>query len=159
GLLVLILEFPLRADGNVGMNLESGKRIADGKLLYVDYDEINPPTIHYINALPALISRLLSINALTLYLLLIWLLIGLVCLAVLLIIRCSITSPLGLFIVPFVIAVQSVFLWAITMYGEREHIIFLTFVPWFLLRWQRYNDGQNKDVIHPCLAVSIGFLA
>nr|MCU0466503.1 hypothetical protein [Anaerolineae bacterium] len=53
-----ILVFPHHLNPDVGLYLEMGQKVLDGQHPYVDYEEVNFPMIHWLNVLPAILSRL-----------------------------------------------------------------------------------------------------
>ena len=80
--LFLILAFPLRSYVDTGVYLETARKILNGQLPYVNYEEINLPTIHYLNVLPLLISHSIPLNQITVYFLLVWAQLAFSCFAV-----------------------------------------------------------------------------
>jgi hypothetical protein len=155
--LFLILAFPLRVYVDTGVYLETARKILSGQLPYINYEEINLPTIHYLNILPILLGRWMSINQITAYLLLVWLQLAFSCFAVIWILNChtGYSRKANIYIIPFVLIIQAIGSLILVSYGQREHLILLMFVPWFVLRWHRWNGGQ----INPVLAFIIGFSA
>lgn len=155
--LFLILAFPLRSYVDTGVYLETARKILNGQLPYVNYEEINLPTIHYLNVLPLLISHLTPLNQITAYFLLIWAQLAFSCFAVIILLSHHLErfDNVGIYIIPIVLIIQAIFAQMLVSFGQREHIIFLAFVPWFVVRWYRWNGGQ----INRFLAFSIGFMA
>ena len=155
--LFLILAFPIRCYVDTGVYLETARKILAGQLPYVNYEEINLPTIHYLNILPVIISHWTLINQITAYFLLVWIQLAFSCFAVSLLLGRYLQrfNSVGIYIIPFVLILQAISALILVSFGQREHFIFIAFVPWFVLRWYRWNGGE----ISSALAFTIGLLA
>jgi hypothetical protein len=113
-----------------------------GRVPYVDFVEINPPMAHYIHCLPVLLAKLtngniaLSFHAFVLFL--------------------SIYSSVALFLVVSKLSPEysfaerllliaawqsfSILLMLWTLFGEKEHMFILAYIPWLYCRIARYCD-------------------
>ena len=56
GLGALIALNPMRIKSDCALYLEMGRQLLEGKLPYVDFGEVNPPLIIYLNAIPAFVA-------------------------------------------------------------------------------------------------------
>ena len=77
GLAALIALNPMRIKSDCALYLEMGRQLLEGKLPYVDFGEVNPPLIIYLNAIPAFFAKYVGINIIVVFLftilgLLIW---------------------------------------------------------------------------------------
>ena len=145
---------PLFINHDVAMYVDIGHRILDGQRPYVDYDEINLHTIHYLNVLPALLTRGLDINPISAFRLLMFA--GLLYMIVV-----SKWLTRDLFASPFVVNLALAallyhsFNLVISDFGQREHIFVILVLPWFWLRL-RHTLGLAE---HRGVALSVGFIA
>ena len=75
-LLVLVILFPLRVAGDIPLYVDLGGRVIDGQRPYIDFFDINPPTIHFLNLLPVAVSRLTGLHPIPVFHLFIWLIVA-----------------------------------------------------------------------------------
>lgn len=154
--LTMIMLTPLRIHMDNILYIIIGRLILEGNVPYVDFIEVNPPLIYYINVIPNLVARLLSVNPIPVFSLLV---LGLVVWSILAIVRLLTNhqDPVEKTIVAaiaFAIALSSLRLWFNGDYGQREHLFITLFLPIFVLRWQRYRGQACK----PAEAVLIGVM-
>ncbi len=153
--LIFVFGIPLLYD--CAIMLDCGRLLLMGRVPYVDYVEINPPMAHYIHCLPVLLAKLtngniaLSFQASVLFL--------------------SIYSSVALFLVVsrlspefslserlFLVATWqsfSILLMLWTLFGEKEHMFILAYVPWLYCRVARYCGVR----VPKGLSASIGLVA
>src|SRR5436190_18387263 len=82
GLLFLILAFPLRIWSDQGIYIDTGRRIAQGQLPYLDFYDPNLPTIYYLNVPSYLLSGQSRINPITGFELFVWGLVVFACISI-----------------------------------------------------------------------------
>ncbi len=150
--LIGIVAQPHHLSPDAALYLEIGQNLLDGELPYVDYEENNFPTIHFLNTVPAALARVtdwpltvtFQISMMTLLFTTMGLIFWLfrdnrpVCGAVL-----------------WGLAVVSWFLMVIFQWGQREHFFVLFYLPFLVLRILRRED---KPIGWP-IGLMIGLLA
>lgn len=154
GILLRFEQNPSYIDWDVAMNVNIGWRILEGDRPQVDYDEINLPTNHYLNTIPAGLVRFLEVPpvaALRLFVLSL-LLYG---------ILMSKWLTRSMFDLPLLVnlTLASVlyisFNIAVGDFGQREHVFVLLILPWLFLRLRRMAGLAEGRVV----AVVVGFIA
>lgn len=159
--LFFIFLYPLRVNHDAAIYLEIGDFLLEGKIPYVDYIEVNLPLIHYINVIPVLISRILKTNPIRVFLPLVFLL-SILCIR-------SISHSLktlppreqvATWTITFGIAIFTLIVFTLNDFGQREHIFVLLFLPYFFLRWNRWEGLEIKarDAILVGISAGIGVL-
>ncbi len=159
--LIFIVLYPLRINHDVALFLEIGEFLLDGYTPYVDYIEINLPLIHYINAVPAIISNILSINPIPILLLLVWLGTAAAISSILYIRdRLPINEAIPISALALGLALFTLLIFALGDYGQREHLFIVCFLPALLVRWIRTRDQEVSLwlALVAGLAASIGAL-
>jgi hypothetical protein len=73
-LLAFILKAPQRTSGDCAMYLQSGQLLLKGQRPYLDFIDVNPPMVMYLNMIPAAIARVSPFPPITTFNLLVWLL-------------------------------------------------------------------------------------
>ncbi len=153
---------PYAISGDTARYLQTGQFLLEGKLPYLDFQDLNPPLIMYVSALPALLARVTHLPLAT----------------------CGIafTTAVTLFAIALTYRVTSFIykemeseisaseLFAPTLlapcvlnaltgfdYGQREHYYCLFSLPYLLLRWYRYKDKTNATPPR-VLAILIGLM-
>ncbi|MCL4249250.1 MAG: hypothetical protein KJ065_13975 [Anaerolineae bacterium] len=158
-LLAFILFFPLRAAGDIALYVDIGGRVLDGQRPYLDFFDINPPTIHFLNILPVAFSRLTGLHPILVFHLFIWLMIAGTALGIGHILsrarREDRLDRLTPWLIPVLLVFSSYAAWILLAFGQRDHIFMLVFPAWGVLRWYRCEGGQPPA----WLAVLIGILA
>lgn len=150
GLLYFILtqaQFSMNQD--VTLFLEIGNRILDGQMPYVDFYEINFPTIQYISAIFAFISRLTGTNMITMTLIIMWILIGWSSLSLYFLIK-RMTDDIHLpYVVPTILIVYStaiqIPLLARPEFAQREHIFVILFLPFLFIRIHQWSIEEKPS--------------
>lgn len=156
-LLVFPLLFPLQISPDQSMFVAIGELLLQGKRLYVDVFDVNPPLAFYVHMLPAVVSRLFAIPAPQAFgfsIIACWL--YSVGFSLWLLWRQAKDKEAFLF-VPLVVSFSCLTLWLSQMdeFGQREHIFLLLFFPFFIVRWLRWNGNATS----PKAAIVAGSLA
>ena len=145
-LLVFPILFPLQISPDQSMFVAIGELLLQGKRLYVDIFDVNPPLAFYVHMIPAAVSRLFNIPAPQAFgfsIIGCWL--YSVGFGLWLLWRQAKHKEAFLF-VPLVIAFSCVTLWLAQMdeFGQREHIFLVLFFPYFIVRWLRWNGSATS---------------
>jgi hypothetical protein len=128
--------------GDVAMYLQCGRLLLEGQTPYIDFIDLNPPLIFYLSIFPALLAKLLGFS----------LLVGGIC-------ACGVLSIFSLCLCNMVMlaspstfpqSLRGPFLLAMAVLpsalaydlGQREHLLMLLWLPFFLLRLSRVG-GQK----------------
>lgn len=139
---------------DVSMYLQIGQFLLAGMKPYIDFVDINPPLIMYLNMIPAFLAKFLAIPIIVCFKLI------LVC-QILLLSWClkKILRSLNFFsdrerkILISLFIFLSAFLVYFRGQGQREHLFILAFVPFFYLRLGRYGQIQLSTTV----ATATGF--
>ncbi|MCA9910661.1 MAG: hypothetical protein KC519_18525, partial [Anaerolineae bacterium] len=128
-ILVLVILFPFRVPGDTPLYVDLGGRVLDGQRPYIDYFEINTPTIHFLNALPVAYSRLTGMHPVLAYDLLIWLFVAGAAVGVGIIMTRARQDQLlpntQPWLIPALMVFASYLEWLLVNYGQRDHIFIL----------------------------------
>ncbi|MBP9809680.1 hypothetical protein KBF38_15380 [bacterium] len=133
-----------------------------GKTLYVDIIDLNPPLICYISLIPSLASAMFDIPAPLAFSLFIWGL-SVYCVSLLYVLMAKAKEQLNwLLINTFTLSI-AIYEFTLTTnrlrflfeWGQREHIFMLTYWPFFLLRYLRWQQIS----VRPWLAIVVGTIA
>jgi len=153
-LMISIIQLPHFVFPDVAMYSEMGQKVLDGQRPYVDYEEINFPMIHVLNVVPALLNRMTGIpTTITLQICFVVLLLGTLWLLWRLLTAYG-NKSIALVSI-FAVAVLS-WTWFITfLWGQREHIFIMLYLPWLVLRLMRREDKS----VGRGLALTIGLMA
>jgi len=132
---------PLRIFPDQAMFVAIGELLLQGKRPYVDLFDINPPLPLYAHMLPAAVARLWAIpppQAFAFTIIGLWLYSVIFCLWLMW--RESDHKESFLFM-PLLLSYSYLTLWLSEKeeFGQREHIYLLLFLPFFLIRWLRWN--------------------
>lgn len=142
-LLIFPLLFPLQISPDQSMFVAIGELLLQGKRLYVDIFDVNPPLAFYVHMLPVVVSRLFTIPAPQAFAFTIigcWLY-SVGCSSWLLWKQAK--HQEAFLFVPLVLSFSCLTLWLSRMdeFGQREHIFLLLFFPYFIVRWLRWNGS------------------
>jgi len=152
-MLALIVRYPLEICPDCAANLYYGQLLIQGKLPFVDFVDTDPPLIIYLSAIPAFISRVCDVNPILVFSLGVFLVAVFTSLLSRVLLGLSSmecrTHVSGLFL--FVFLALSLLLWICRIddwgqFGQREHLFVMLYVPFFLVRWLRWEQG--KGVLH-----------
>jgi hypothetical protein len=157
--LAVICAHPLMIAPEVALNLEAAKLIVLGKIPYIDFFCLSSPLILYGSMVPLLFALSLGIPPSLASNLLAWsfsFVSVLSCAAILLPRRhhrewhCF---PL------FVVALALANVLMLFQLGQREHLVMLVAVPYFLIRWLRWNGHKvsKKEAIVSGVFAGVGF--
>lgn len=156
-LIVLIDLFknPLWINHDSAMYLQEGQLVLNGKQPYVDFFEVNPPFIIYLNVLPAFIAKAFNIHPIIVFNVLIFLfsIWSVLVIKNLLSSHVLIISPLSVRILQVFFAYYLLYLFFISEFAQREYLLLLALFPYFILRFARNEHAQ----ISLFLAILIGF--
>jgi hypothetical protein len=76
GVLASLLASPSRINADSAMYLQIGELLLHGQRPYVDFLDINPPMVMYLNVIPAALARISPFPTITTFNLLIWVLVA-----------------------------------------------------------------------------------
>ncbi|MCA9905218.1 MAG: hypothetical protein KC547_15285, partial [Anaerolineae bacterium] len=146
-LLAFIVLFPLRAAGDSALYLDIGGRVLDGQRPYIDFFDINPPTIHFLNLLPVAVSRLTGLHPIPVFHLFIWLIVAGAATGIGYVLsRARDEERLGMlapWLLPMLFAVGAYIAWLLIAFGQRDHLFILALPTWAILRWYRWEGGHT----------------
>ncbi len=150
----LVSDFYTNAD--CAMYIQSAQLIMKGHIPYVDFYEINPPLIMYLNIPHVIVARLLGVPMAVTFNLFVFLLILFSRSTIRWLIRSTgFGNPVDLTIISISWIIFSFHaLWS-DNFGQREHIFILGYAPFLMLRWARFQGGK----IPRWLALTIGIIA
>ena len=152
---LLILIFPLSIHEDCALYLQCAELLLEGKLPYVDFVEINPPLIMYLSAVPVLIAGLVHVHPILIFQLFIFSLSVWSAWAMRsLLIRAKMNvsqDSSGMMAVAWISF--SLIMLMEGMYGQREHLFILLFVPFLFVRWIRWNEGWLPPVLPTLIAI------
>lgn len=160
--LFIILIHPMRIGFDQAKYMIMADMLCHGKTLYVDIIDLNPPLICYISLIPSIAAVTFNIPAALAFSLFIWSL-CVYCITMLYVLMTKAkeklnwllinTFTLSIAIYEFILVtdrLRFLFEW-----GQREHIFMLTYWPFFLLRYLRWQ----QIAVRPWLAILIGTVA
>ncbi|MBY0552532.1 MAG: hypothetical protein K2W95_34945 [Candidatus Obscuribacterales bacterium] len=130
-------DFPWQIDCDCAMYLRCGQLLLEGKLPYVDFVDINPPLIMYLNLLPASLAKLTSLPLLVAFKCFFWCVTVLAWLTATTILSTNKNHSDGRFFGPFILS-AALFdlmcgLWE--QFGQRDQLFAVWLFPFFLVRW------------------------
>jgi hypothetical protein len=162
GLLYIVLsQTSLNINHDVTLFLEIGNRILDGQIPYVDFYEINFPTIQYLSAIYVLGSRVTGVNVIIVTQIMTWLLIGWSTLSIYFLTRKATDDVHLPYIIPTAIIVYSTALQipriGEPLFAQRGHIFLLLFMPFVMIRVQQWGIAINQE--NSGLRFMYGFIA
>jgi hypothetical protein len=139
-----ILTFPISVGHDQALDLYIGAQLLDGKLLYVDACDTNPPLIFYLDTIPAFAARIFHIQIISAFLLWVWLLAAVSAITGWLLVfqysRKSAQLPVLTMLIAFALFNAEL----LNEFGQREHLFVIFFMPFFLLRWLRWTGRTGK---------------
>lgn len=160
--LFIISIHPMRIGFDQAKYMIMADMLWHGKTLYVDIIDLNPPLICYISLIPSLASSILNIPAALAFSLFIWCL-TVYCIALLYVLLAKAREQLNWLLIntfTFSLAIYEFILVTDRLrflfeWGQREHIFMLTYWPFFLLRYLRWQEVT----VRPWLAIIVGTIA
>ncbi|MEM9955542.1 MAG: hypothetical protein AAF846_28325 [Chloroflexota bacterium] len=131
---------------DISLFLGIGYKILVGERPYVDFFEINLPTIMYLNAFVVAIADGIGINRLLMAHLLTWMLIMWSCVSAYRIIGKHTKDGLRWLqvVLPIVLLIISIYVWFRDIYAQRELIFIAMIIPWILIRFLRWESMIDK---------------
>lgn len=148
------LVWPIHHDAAI--YVRCGQLLLDGKIPYVDFVDINPPLIMYLNVVPALLSRTLHMDAIAAFNICIWLSCVASWAACLSVLKSEGEENNQAYAGPLLLSVAA-YSFVVGMWGEfggREHLFALAYFPFTLLRRQRFSGATSSG--KPATACIIG---
>ena len=135
-LVVSILTSAPRADSDCALNLQAGGLLLDGRWPYVDFIDLNPPLIMYLSTIPVGLARLTGLHSMQVFAVLIALLSGWSARSAWATLAAErlLEGRLAAGLVASSIMGLSVWLWCIGDHGQREHLMFLLYMPYLCAR-------------------------
>ncbi|MDX1976019.1 MAG: hypothetical protein SFT92_10165 [Rickettsiales bacterium] len=134
--------------------LYAAQRYAAGEALYIDFFEVNPPLIIYLNLLPVWLAQLTSMEVITAFRLSITLFILLsLALSYQVIRKHPLCAKPSAALMLFGYAVAGLLLAPVAVYGEREHLWIAFVFPYLLF------SGAIGPLFSRCLRICVALLA
>ncbi|MDQ5933636.1 MAG: hypothetical protein QG574_934 [Cyanobacteriota bacterium erpe_2018_sw_21hr_WHONDRS-SW48-000092_B_bin.40] len=160
--LFVILIHPMRIGFDQAKYLIMADMLWHGKTLYVDIIDLNPPLICYISLIPSLASALFNIPASLAFSLFIWSL-SVYCVTAIYALATKAKEQLNwplintftLSIATYEFMLTTNRLRFLFEWGQREHIFMLSYWPFFILRYLRWQQLSMP----PWLAIPVGAIA
>lgn len=146
-LALLLLEIflnPYKIHYDCAMHLEASRMMLQGKVLYLDFYDANPPLICYLNIIPALLAQFFSLKAPLAFSLFVFLLV----VATTLMTYACLNPVAGQSfyhereVLCFFLVLGSFLVWRWNQFGQREHLFLLLYFPFFVLRWLRWEGHK-----------------
>lgn len=142
--------------GDMGLYLQCGQLLLQGQKPYVDFFDTNPPLIMYLSTLPAL-AKLTAGGDLVLWFQICML--GLTLFVTGLIAFMLFHSNLKRLFFPTVLSICLLSAMSMFDYGQREHIFFLLFLPYFFFSLLRRQDNKPGGKYFAIISITSGILA
>lgn len=142
-------------NGDNALYLQTGDLILSGWIPYVDFLDTNPPLIMYINVLPALLSRVTGLALTDSFQIIVLAFVTLSMGATYFVINRYAPVKERWILGPVMLSYALLCVASMTDYGQREFLFILFFLPFFFLRWERWEGTKPP----PKFAMSIGLLA
>lgn len=147
---------PLEINHDVAILIQTGQLLLEGETPYVDFIELDPPMIMYVNAIPAFFSKLFSIHPILAF----SILLGLLNVWLIWVVKQILeTSRMDLkreeaYSIPIFFALFA--LWALKygVWGQRDYLFTIAFIPYLLIRFVRNTQG----FVSTALALIVGIL-
>lgn len=147
---------PLRIGWDPALHLQAAQLITQGKVPYVDMFDVNPPLIWYLDAIPAFLADFLNVPATQCFN---FFLVGLIVYSVatcLVLFFTKAKRSEAPFFMPFLIGLTLFNFFLRFDFGQREEIFVLLYMPFFILRWLRW---QGREVPSKKYSCAIGVIA
>ncbi|MGD9684452.1 MAG: hypothetical protein AB7W16_25075 [Candidatus Obscuribacterales bacterium] len=160
--LFILLLHPLRIGFDQALYVTIGKMLLAGKTLYIDMVDNNPPLICYMGAIPAMVAEVFHMPPPTAFSFTVY---GLICYSTAASLYAGTRmadghARLSAAVLSAAIPFHGLFislhrLVSLFNFGQREHLMMLACLPFFLLRWTAYQNQASNRV----LAFVIGLIA
>lgn len=149
--LLAILYFlrPYGLNLNAAMYLQAAQLLLQGQKPYIDFIDLNPPLIFYINVVPALINKFIGSSAQIILIFKVCLLLAIFgsTWSVYWILKEAKTAVRSLiFPVTLSFLFFCMFLIHNRVYGDREHLFVIALLPYIFLRFMRYSENPQYSL-------------
>ncbi len=133
-----VVRSPQRIHHDCAIYVQCGELLLDGKVPYVDFVDINPPLIMYLNAVPAFVARRLGIAPIVTF--------SLFVVVVVAVSTAALQSQLAdgwsiergdAAVLASLWAAFSFGMWHVGQFGQREHLLVLLYIPLLVARCRR----------------------
>lgn len=130
-------DFPWQIDCDCAMYLRCGQLLLEGKLPYVDFVDINPPLIMYLNLIPAALAKVTSLPLLVAFKCFFWFVTVIAWLTATAILKANKSHSDSRFFGPFIfsIALFDLMCGLWEQFGQRDQLFAVWLFPFFLIRW------------------------
>lgn len=146
-LLVEVLAGGVPVNHDCALYLQIGQMLLKGAVPYVDYVEVNPPLIHYLNVIPAAVAHALGTDLPMTFQVLVY---GLLLYSTGMVLyygRKLGGSGTGRILIATSWILFSAFIFANVGFGQREHLFALALAPWLYLRILRYRGTETPVLV------------
>jgi hypothetical protein len=156
-LLAYFLLYPGRINHDCAQLLQEAKILTLGGIPYVDFVEVNPPLIFYIDVVPVFLANVTHLALPLAFSLWVYLLIAVSTLTTYSLLKNEAfeLSELGRGFILSAMLFLSLYIYASADFGQREHLFAIVFFPWFWCRVIRYENG----LVSRALALVVGVMA
>ncbi len=125
------------------MYLSAGQLLLQGKIPYIDFIDLNPPLVFYINVVPAYLSQITGIDASMVFAICTWSL----CLASWLLCAAMLSRDHdndSRYVGPLLFAFAAFNFWVGEWgdFGQRQHLATIAIVPFIFCRWLRSKGSK-----------------
>lgn len=147
--LVWQLSRPLELKFDQAQCLYFGERVRHGAIPYLDFSDSNPPLMFYLSALPGMLSDLCHLHVIVCFKLIVCALSVITFLQSAFILKPNLNpdqSSDWRYLTAILAAVALFGTLLGSDFGQREHIMILCFLPFFFLRWQRWEGRTFNPV-------------
>ncbi|MEW6237054.1 MAG: hypothetical protein AB1656_16845 [Candidatus Omnitrophota bacterium] len=151
-LFLSILCLPYRVNQDCAIFLQCGMNLLEGKKPYIDFVDINPPLIMYLNIVPAGAAQLLHLHIFPVFQILVLGFVSLSASLVSRILRASDAIPRRTVeAIAAMLAASVLYSYLRCDFGQREHLFILAYLPYFCFRFAQ-SEGRK---ISPPLCYSL----
>lgn len=157
-LLGYILRYPDRINHDCALILNCAKVLAQGGYPYIDFVDVNPPLVFYINVIPVLIAKVSGLGLPLVFSLSTLFLLFVSTLAAQFLLK-NRALALAPWIPTFIVSAAlllSLFFYGSADFGQREHLFAMVFFPWFWCRVVRCYDGEINSSVATLVGVMAG---
>lgn len=151
-----VILHPLRIGWDPALHLQAAQLITQGKIPYVDMFDVNPPLIWYLDTIPAYMAELFNFPVTQSFNFFLVFLIVYSVSACLILFFTKAKRAEAPFFMPFLIGLTLFNFFLRYDFGQREEIFVLLYMPFFILRWLRW---QGRGVESKFYSGAIGMIA
>ncbi|HEY9676465.1 MAG TPA: hypothetical protein V6C76_00585 [Drouetiella sp.] len=142
---VVQLADPLQLNWDPSMYLHFAQMLLNGGVPYVDFVDINPPLIIYLSVIPAFVAHLINVHIIVIFKFVIELFaIFSFCLILATVKRRFLDDEKWLYLACVLAVIACTGSVIGREFGQREHIFLLSYLPFFFVRWSRW-EGQTPN--------------